>query len=142
MNIVKVVSHLSNMPEGMGVELRRQRATVLLGLGMSLAIPLPGSPVEPTMLRNYFQEQTTAMRDNLFKINEALPMDVDRSCEYAFRLYERRYQLAFSPKVSDLLSGTPFSGLMSELVQEFSNLAITNGEVQDAIVILRDDQAE
>jgi len=137
MNAINIVSTLSAMPEGITVENRRQRVTVVLALACALVVPMPSSPISQGDLRGYFKENADSCRAALFEINEALPFDVDRACEYAFRLYERRYNIAFNTKASDLLQIAPFSQTLLELMPEIETLKIQNAEVFEAVNLLR-----
>lgn len=139
MNPVAIATQFSVMPEGVPVENRRQRVTVVLAMAAAIATPMPSSPIANGDLRAYFNEN--GCTDKFFDINEAIPYDVDRAQEYAFRLYERRYNLAFNTKASDLLKLTPFSQTLLELMPEYEGLQIQNGEVADAVQLLCASQA-
>lgn len=124
MNPMTIHSAFSELPEGVAIECRRARITALIALATSILIPLPSAPVEDSQRRSWFYENMQALKDIYYKINEAIPYDVDRAVEYAFRLFDKRYCLSVGLTANDLLGSMSWGQVCREIIPELDQLKI------------------
>lgn len=138
MNPLKINAMFGSVPENVPMENRAQRLTALLGMAMSIVVPLPTQILEDGKVRSYFYENASAIRDVLFKINEVAPFDVDRACEYGHCLFAQRYNLAYKPNAHQLFGTGPYGVVLNDVIPEVSNLGVGAQPVDDAVAFLRE----
>lgn len=137
MNPVEIHSTFSALPEGVGQDKLRQRTCCLLGLAAGTMVPLPAAETSPNDLRTYFTENSGVIRSAMFKVNEVIPFDVDRALEYGFRIFERRYSLAYNCCPHEMFAPNLFAQTLGRHIPEFEGLGIGSTPIAEAIDCLK-----
>lgn len=134
MNTLAIAQELSELPEGVLMEHRRQRITSQLGLATGLVVQLPGSELPPGELREFYTANVEQVSDVLFKINEAIPFNVERAIEVGYRVWEKRHELAYAPRASFVFQGYDIGNLVPELDQ----VKVSVNDVDRAVALIRE----
>jgi len=134
MNTLAIAQELSALPDGVLMEHRRQRITSQLGLATGLVVQLPGSELPPGELREFFSANVEQVSDVLFQINEAIPFSVDRAIEVGYRVWEKRHELAYTPRAEFIFQGYDVCNLVPELDQ----VKVSIDDVNRAVALLRE----
>lgn len=134
MNTFAIAQQLSELPDGILVENRRQRITVILGLAAGLVVPMPVNEVVPGELRHYFYANVEEVESILYKINEAIPFALDRALEIGYRAWNHRHSVAFTPKAGALFEDNP----IKDFAPEITTLKIGRGDVDSAMALIRE----
>lgn len=136
MNPIKLAELFNDLPDGVGIDKRRQRLTALFGIAASTCVPLADNTVPAIQLRGYFNDNLAGVRAKLFKVNETLVIDVDRAVDYAFRIYENRCMLANTKNPNLVLSDVSPCDFICSVVPGFRELCIVPQDLANALDVL------
>lgn len=134
MNTFGIAEQLSELPDGLLVENRRQRVTVILGLSSGLLVPMPSNEVAPGELRHYFYANVEEVESILYKINEAIPFALDRALEIGYRAWHHRHSVSFNPNSGVLFEDNP----IKTIAPETGDLKIGRSDVDSAMALIRE----
>lgn len=138
MNQLKVHEHFNAIPEGTSIDKIGKRTCCLIGLAIGALAPLPGNLVHTAEVRRYFMENSVVLREVAFDINEVVSFNVDRATEYAYRVYQRRYDIAFDCNPMELFAPVAFAAAVEEHMPEVKDCAIDLTSVAKTMECLRE----
>ena len=136
MNQLKVHEHFATVPEGTDIGKVGLRTCCLVGLAIGAMTPLPSQQVHSAELRKYFMENSNVLREVAFDINEVVSFNVDRATEYAYRVYQKRYEVAFD--CNPYRSFGPIATALGDYSPELESVGIESAAVAKTIECLRE----
>jgi hypothetical protein len=137
MNPMKVCEQFA-LPEGAGLDKQRQYVTACIGMALALLVQVPSQEIEGQSGRDYFFANAQGLRDTLFKVNEVVPFDVDRSMETGYALWAKRYQIALKPTAADLFTSYDFRVIVSDHIPELADLPVDVSRVTSTAAFLKE----
>lgn len=133
MNPVSIHALFTATPEGFDTGKLRQRTCCLVSFAMGALVPLPGAEINRAELRNYFMENSAMLRKCAVEINETVPFNLDRALDYAYWVFERRYDVAHFCRPTELLDGGSFKAKLESCIPEYNECAV-DGAAVDAVI--------
>lgn len=138
LNPIAVHNHFNNVPSGFDQTCLRQHVALCIALAVGSQVHLPPADVPEQGLQAYFFENIEQYQAVMYEINEIIPFEVDRAQQIAFKIYQRRYEIAYCCSPLDLIhDGRMFGDLFNNLVPEFSQLCIDSGKVSETIALFK-----
>lgn len=134
LNPIAVSNHFQNLPSGFDQSCLRQHVTVIIALAAGSKAQLPPADVPREQLKGYFFDNLGPWQGVMYEINEVIPFEVDRAQQLAYKIFERRYDIAYNCCAMDLLHGDKmFGDVFRNAVPEFDNLCIDSGKIVETI---------
>lgn len=138
LNPIAVHNHFNNLPAGFDQSCLRQHVTLCIALAVGSQVHLPPADVPEQGLQAYFFENIEQYQACMYDINEIIPFETDRAQQLAFKIYQRRYEIAYHCQPMDLLHGDKmFGDVFCNLVPEFDKLCLDSGKISDTVAMLK-----
>lgn len=138
LNPIAVHNHFNNLPAGFDQSCLRQHVTLCVALAVGSQVLLPPADVPEQNLQPYFFDNIEQFQACMYDINEIIPFEVDRAQQLAFKIYRRRYEIAYCCQPMDLLHGDKmFGDVFRSLVPEMDNLCLDSSKIADTVEMFK-----
>lgn len=138
LNPIAVHGHFNNLPSGFDQTCLRQHVTVCIAMAVGSSVHLPGAEVPVSGLQGYFFDNIEQYQSCMYEINEIIPFELDRALQLAYKIYHRRYEIAYDCSPMDLLHGDKmFGSVFSNMVPEFDKLCLDAAKITETVNLLK-----